>query len=175
MWWNSTSDFRYVHWNEVGDARLSQIGSGVPPFNSGSPPVNFCHLVACNCGLSNDFIRFCYPYYMDWGGPWMEDQALISYRCFIYLEDEAQIANLIWSKMGAGWTARGAHDEFNDWIKLNPGVIQASDTFGGDRRDMVPGDQTLYCGNDMGAARINSVYTGANYPPAFPAPWYRTI
>lgn len=93
-------------WPEYEAYRTSHIGSGIPPFNTGAPPVNFCHLVACNCGDTNDFIRVCHPYYMAWGGPWMENQALLAYTCYTSQSHRALNAELIWEKLALGYTVR---------------------------------------------------------------------
>ena len=156
------------------EARESQIGSGVPPFNTGAPPVNFCHLLACNCGDTNAFTTVCYPYYMAWGGPWMENQALMSYTIYTYLPDYATHTDKIWGKLALGWTAAKTKQWFNDvWLPLNPEVLRVADVDpgdGGSWRWMEPGDLALYCnqgpGGDMGAMRIKTVYTGNHNDPA---------
>lgn len=91
-----------VHWAEYEAYRISHIGSGIPPFNTGAIPVNFCHIIACNCGVTNNFVRACYPYYMAWGGPWMENQALLAYPCYTSQNHRAMNAELVWSKLALG-------------------------------------------------------------------------
>lgn len=39
-----------IHWSHYEASRLSQIGAGTPPFNSGDPPVNLLYLLACCAG-----------------------------------------------------------------------------------------------------------------------------
>lgn len=90
-----------VHWAEYEAYRISHIRSGIPPFNTGAIPVNFCHIIACNCGVTNNFVRACYPYYMAWGGPWMENQALLAYTCYTSQNHRAMNAELIWGKSGS--------------------------------------------------------------------------
>ncbi|MBX7132006.1 MAG: hypothetical protein K1X67_04930 [Fimbriimonadaceae bacterium] len=154
--------------------RVSQKGSGIPPFNTGAPPVNFCHLLACNCGDTNGFITVCYPYYMAWGGPWMENQALMAYGVYVLLKQLAQHAYLIWSKLAEGRTAWKTQQWFNVvWLEENPEQLVVSDD-GESERFMKPGDLALYCNynGDHGAMRLKTVYTGTNTDPIG---WYMPL
>lgn len=55
-------DGNQLHWyDHYEEKRIEQIGGGIPPFNSGAPPVHFIYLLCCRCGLTNNFIRACYP------------------------------------------------------------------------------------------------------------------
>lgn len=160
---------------EYETARISHKGSGIPPFNTGAPPVNFCHLLACNCGDTNAFATVCYPYYMAWGGPWMENQALMAYKVYIPEKQLSEHAALIWNKLAEGQTARHTRDWFDEiWLEENPGEFRVWDEHPGPLRDMAPGDLALYCnyGGDQGAMRLKSVYTGTQVAPIG---WYRPL
>ena len=164
-----------IHWAEYEAYRISHIGSGIPPFNAGAIPVNFCHIIACNCGDTNNFIRACYPYYMAWGGPWMENQALMAYKVYIPEKQLSEHAALIWNKLAEGQTARHTRDWFDEiWLEENPGEFRVWDEHPGPLRDMAPGDLALYCnyGGDQGAMRLKSVYTGTQVAPIG---WYRPL
>lgn len=159
---------------EYEAARIAQKGSGIPPYNTGAPPVNFCHLLACNCGDTNDFVTVCYPYYMAWGGPWMENQALMAYTVYVMLQQYAQHVELIWSKLAQGWTARATQAWFDEiWLEENPFELEVKDDASG-WRPMKPGDLALYCNvnGDRGAMRLKSVYTGTQVAPIG---WYRPL
>lgn len=147
--------------------RISQIGAGIPPFNSGSPPVNFCHLVSCECGQNNNFIRVAYPYYMAWGGLWMENQSLMAYAVGILLKDCDWHADEIWSRMSQGWTAYYTQQDFDHYIsdpansRLGINVIDSAGT-----RVMWPGDLAcFYNPVEGGCTRVVGVYTGTNALP----------
>jgi hypothetical protein len=171
---HTATDFTSMWWHEYETERGVHIGSGIPPFNTGAPPVNFCHIVACNCGDTNNFIRACHPYYMAWGGPWMEDQALMAYTVYIRTGDVSIHADKIWSNLAQGWTAGYTQGWFDTiWLDENPGVLRVWDVYPGTPRDMAPGDLALYCGPDAGAMRLKTVYTGNNELPDSPTtPWF---
>ena len=61
--------------------RQSQIGYGVPPYNStSSPSMNLVYIYSCRCGLDNSFISTLFPYGNSYGGISCEDQAVLTYR-----------------------------------------------------------------------------------------------
>ena len=166
-----------MSWLDYQLKRTDQIGTGIPPFNSGAPPVNFCHIVACNCGDTSNFIKVCYPYHMAWGGPVMEDQALMAYKVFIRMGDVSIHANTIWNKLAQGWTAAYTKAWFDSiWLDENPGTLRVWDVYPGTIRDMAPGDLALYYeyggSGDGGAMRLKTVYTGSN---VLPIGWYRPL
>lgn len=178
---HSVPDGSGIHWADYEAYRISHIGSGIPPFNTGAIPVNFCHIIACNCGDTNNFVRACYPYYMAWGGPWMENQALLAYTCYTSQNHRAMNAELIWSKLALGWTARGAWLWLRDfvlpeWHETDHHELPMSDANPPAWRDADIGDFALYSGPDQGAVRLKTVYTGDNLLPATPTiPWYRPL
>ena len=145
--------------------RTSDIGTGLPPFNStGRPPVFFIHLAACECGKTSNFKTALWPYYMGWGGPYLEDQALLGYREGVYLGEYSGLATMIWEDLVVGKTAGKAVDEFNTFLTTFPGVFHSIDLIG--ERDMVPADVALYGDATM---RLKTVYTGSHAPPTR---WY---
>ncbi len=156
---------------EYETKRTIQIGSGLPPFNStGAPPVFFCHIVACGCGNTNNFKTVLYPYYMGWGGPYLEDQALLAHRYSVYLAEYYGIASRIWMPMSTGATAYRAVAEFSQYITDNPDEYHTEQN--NQLRSMVPSDLNLVCGPDNGTMRIKSVYTGTNVASIG---WYRPL
>ncbi len=151
-------------------------GTGLPPFNSTIyPQVNFCHLVACNCGDTVNFTKSLYPYYMGWGGPYLENQALLVYTCFTRTSDRAKNAELIWEKLALGWSIRATRNWIRDfWLPDHASEIQMS-TDGGDDpiwRNPTISDFNLICGEDGGAMRLKSVYTGTH---SLPVGWHRSL
>ncbi len=165
---------QYLYWRE------SMNGSGLPPFNSTVyPPVNFCHLVACNCGDTINFRKVLYPYYMGWGGPELENQALLAYTVFTSQSHRAKNAELIWQKLAVGWTARATlYWMENTWLPQHAGqdpiALPMSDVDDPPVwRDAWIGDFNLICGPDGGAMRLKTVYTGNHTPPtSFTTPWF---
>ncbi len=152
--------------------RISDIGTGLPPFNStGRPPVFFLHLVACECGKTSDFKTALWPYYMGWGGPYLEDQALLGYKECVKLAEERGLAEKIWEYLAVGHTAFNAVETFKQFLAANPGVFHSSDIHG--TRNMVAADVKLY---GDGAMRLKTVYTGNYAPPTSPTtPWYSSL
>ncbi len=157
--------------NDYHSTRIDQIGQGLPPFNTGAPSINFFHLMACNCGVDDTFMKSLFPYEMGWGGLLLENQAMFAYKVYILLNEYASLAEVVWPRMVSGWTAKKTQEWFN--YMLDQGILSywAMD-IGGAPRQMVPGDLVLFHGPDMGACRIKSVYTGTNTPPMG---WYRQI
>ena len=159
--------------------RTAINGSGLPPFNSTPyPPVNFCHLVACNCGATSAFKAVLYPYYMGWGGLYLEDQALIAYTCFTSQNHRARNSELVWAKLALGWTAYYTREWIkNQWLPEHASEIPMSDVNNPPVwRDMTIADLALYCGPDGGAMRLKSVYTGNHALPTSPSsPWVRPL
>ncbi len=163
-----------IWWNDYETNRISQIGSGIPPYNTGSIPVNFMYIVACNIGDTSRFNRVNYPYYMAWGGPWMENQAWMGPKVDTNVVDDAFLSHEIWKYLKLGESARYAWQTFNDWLLANPGKIKVGDDGNGIWRDMVPGDLCLYSGLfDIGSVRITTVYQEDWI--AIPGNWYRPI
>ena len=149
--------------------RQSQIGTGLPPYNSGAPSVNFMHLFSCQGGTTNNFIRVCYPYRMLWTGNWMENQALLAYGCYVPTSEANIHADLFWGPMSEGETAKSTQVEIETMILNGDVVLHAWTTDPGPIRLMTPNDIKLYAyyggEGDDGAVRIKSVYTGDLTPP----------
>lgn len=155
-------------------ARENHVGQGLPPFNSGAPIINFFHLLACNCGIGIEatFKKCLYPYYMGWGGPELENQAVFAYSVYVYLDEYYRLAEAIWPRMVYGWTAGMTKEWFDEMLLLGHLKFDAKDFGGHAIRPMAPGDLVLLHGQDLGACRIKTVYTGTNTPPIG---WYRQM
>lgn len=153
-------------------------GYGLPPFNSThQPQVNFCHLVACNCGDTSDFKKSLFPYYMGWGGPYLENQALMAYTSYTSTNHRAKNAELVWAKLSIGWTANYTREWIRIvWLPSHAPEIPMSDVDPPVWRAMEIGDLALYCGEDNGTMRLKTVYTGGNELPSSPTtPWYKAL
>lgn len=159
-------------------SQTNHKGSGLPPFNSTMSPIaHFCYLQACNCGDTSNFKKALYPYYMGWGGPYLENQALWGYTCYTRVSDRISNTEVVWQKLVVGWTARATWNWVRDfYLPTNGYGIQMSDAGGDpptDWRDPVIGDYALICGPDNGAMRLKTVYTGNDTPPtSSTTPWY---
>ncbi len=154
--------------------RTAINGTGLPPFNSTIyPQVNFCHLVACICGRTDNFKKALYPYYMGWGGGYLENQAVLTFTNFSQTVQRWKNSELIWEKLALGWTVGAVRAWLRDvWLPSNPGVIKMSNDTSPTWRNATISDWNLICGEDQGAMRLKSVYTGTNSPPAN---WFRSL
>jgi hypothetical protein len=153
-------------------------GSGLPPFNATEfPQVNFCHLVACKCGDTSDFKTALYPYYMGWGGTYLENQAVVAYSAFTSQNHRAANAHLIWEKLSRGWTARDTYNWIRDvWIPAHAEDIPMSDVDPPNWRPYQIADLNLICGPDFGTMRLKTVYTADNSRPSdHNEPWSRPL
>lgn len=61
--------------------RQAANGTGLPPFNTGRPPVNLAFIMACHTGETNDLSAFLYPFGNAYVGTseFSEDQAYCGY------------------------------------------------------------------------------------------------
>jgi len=161
--------------------RPLDIGTGLPPFNStSSSSIFFFHLQACNCGDTDDFVAALYPYYMGWGGVYLENQAVLAYSVFLRSSDRDDNARIVWGRMSQGHTARATRTWIRDsYLPSNSYGLQVSDLGKEpitDWRDPTISDFNLICGPDNGAARLKTVYTGDQMPPtSATTPWFRPL
>jgi hypothetical protein len=174
MWHSAPVGTGIVHTAYLTERELD-TGTGLPPFNSTDcPSVNFIHLQACNCGDTSNFKSALYPYYMGWGGQYLENQALLAYTCYTRVADRIKNAHLVWERLSQGWTIRAVWDRIkNEYLPGNAYGIEMSDNGDGDFREMLIEDLSLICGPDNGAMRLKTVYTGDHAPPmSKTTPWF---
>ncbi|MCC6351611.1 MAG: hypothetical protein IT202_03790 [Fimbriimonadaceae bacterium] len=94
--------------------RIAQIGSGVPPFNSTQQPgINLAYLESCRSGVTNNFIRFCYPY-MNGYGFWLEDQCVLAYNTVVWLNEYESKAQTLYTSLVAGNVVTKARKDLVD-------------------------------------------------------------
>lgn len=100
----SPADSHLVNWAEVESSRITQIGSGLPPYNStGKPQINLAFLQTCNVGDVNDQVRHCYPYYNAYGG-YLEDQAFFAYNVYTKVSDIDDIPEEAFGLLASAYT-----------------------------------------------------------------------
>lgn len=173
--WDGITVTRY------GTERAADIGTGLPPFNStSSSSIFFCHLQACKCGTTDNFEVVLYPYYMGWGGVYLENQAVLAYSAYLLTTDRINNAYIVWPWLAHGYTARSTWAWIRDeYLPTNAYGLQVSDSGESsvdDWRTPTIGDFNLICGPDNGAARLKTVYTGDQVLPLTSTnPWYRPL
>lgn len=157
---------------EYEGARLA-VGTPVPPlppFIAGAPPVNVLYLLACNCGDTPDFKKSLWPYYMGWGGPHLENQAVLAYSVLTVLTEFSIHASIVGYALCGGRTVFKTHQYFEKWLRDNPDVLHSWDDYYHENptapRRMKAGDfVAIYDPSEGGCARVVSVYTGTNVNP----------
>lgn len=146
--------------------RVAQMGSfgnpdGYPPYNSTHvPDIYLAYLDACETGASNNFIRFCYPYWSAYGY-WLEDQAMVGFVPIVFSDEAEKRAQVMFDSLGAGWTLR---DSRSDVVLAG---FTAEDASG--IRALNVSDLAIYGDESL---RLRSVYTGDFTPPIG---WFRSI
>lgn len=95
--------------------RQVAVGSGYPPFNSGSPPVNLAFTNACITGLDNCFAEaLLFPEYTAYNQNWSENQSEVSWRIQKLVVGTRSASEAFWGALSAGATAHQARDEASD-------------------------------------------------------------
>ncbi|MDI9641581.1 hypothetical protein QPK87_17345, partial [Kamptonema cortianum] len=152
-----------IHWADYESSRITQMGTGWPPYNSTNvPPINFFHLYACNTGDFNNFIRACYPYMNAYGG-WLENQCLMTYKHYMQIGQIGYVAGLVSLVLAEGQTASAAR---NNMVKSR--TVYASENLPEDWRLIEMGDVCIY-GDQF--TRVKHVYTAdGSYSPGFSRP-----
>jgi hypothetical protein len=141
--------------------RVDSNGSGLPPFNTGAPPISLAYVLACVSGMDNDFAEgFLFPY-TNWyvaglqnpippgQGPMIENQAFVGYRVAVKLHKYEQLADYSFHLFKEGYSVRRAMDKvFSDVYVGTSGCPATPEEF-----VAVFGDH---------ATRIHGVYTRSN-------------
>jgi hypothetical protein len=156
-----TGHFDWLGQVGVEPYRSTQMGSGLPPFNStATPPINLAFLLCCGSGSNQDFIRFCLPYANAYNN-WLEDQAVIGFIPSIFVNEEQNIAMVAFDVLASGKTVRRAKDAIvaaGYRRHVDPPAVSPP---------LIAEDIAIY--GDLNT-RIKSVYTGDS---ALPAEWCR--
>ncbi|MEQ1821890.1 MAG: hypothetical protein ABL949_05240 [Fimbriimonadaceae bacterium] len=135
--WSGTNDNIYPTSNPYNYLayRTSQIGStsapnGLPPFNSGQPPLNFLHLLGCLCGQNPIFLLGA-TYPGDWAYPnsVIQDQCYLGYRPLISTEQADEHAEFIWSRLAAGKNMSQIVVDIDDAIDNYPYLFLCWETY----------------------------------------------
>ena len=138
-------------------AQQSNVGTGLPPYNStSSPPIQFAYIVACNVGDSNDFIRYCWPYQQWNSQSWLVDQCFVAFNTFVLLRCYTQFGNGLckYLKLGDCVSVARSNMPFDATISPSEFVVRDIDSGQYDRTFQV-GDLSLY-GDPY--TRIKNVY-----------------
>ncbi len=109
----STLD-EWIYPAEAYSVRGGAVGSGYPPFNTGSPPVNVAFLGACWTGPKNCWAwALLVPEYTAYNQNWCENQCEVGWR--IRNRAIAAISDAtFWSALSLGATAHQARDAASD-------------------------------------------------------------
>lgn len=143
--------------NQTTEPIEEKIGEGLPPFNSGGPPLQFVHLNACNCGEDDRWEQILYPGMNAYSASQIEDQAILAYTVFTGDAWHDEMSDALMEMLTAGDAVY-----FGRLNIYDRGETYVSDTDGGTWRlielaDMVIfGDQTT---------RLTTVYTGTLFSP----------
>ena len=135
--------------------RQAANGTGLPPFNTGRPPVNLAFIMACYTGETNDLSAFLYPFGNAYVGTseFPENQAYCGYvggPAFHELRSQAEV---FFDKMALGFTAHQARNFAMEDYYLQPPDVWLN----------VYGDFAM---------KLKGVYDGNAFGPPSLA-WYR--
>lgn len=93
--------------NVVKPHREQANGTGLPPFNTGTPPINLAFLKYCHSGDANDFAEaFLYPGGNAYTGysSFPEDQSLCGYAVSVDTTDSEPVASVFFDALYSGYT-----------------------------------------------------------------------
>jgi hypothetical protein len=91
--------------------RQVAVGSGYPPFNSGSPPINLAFTDACITGQDNQFAEaLLFPEYTAYNQNWCENQSEVSWRISKLVLGTKASSEALWFALAGGATANQARD-----------------------------------------------------------------
>jgi hypothetical protein len=147
----------WVYSAEVHPVRSGAVGTGYPPFNTGSPPINVAFLGACWTGLKNFWAwALLVPEYTAYNQNWCENQCEVGWR-ITNRAIGALSDGSFWAALTGGVTAHEARDAASNayWYVIgeNPQNHAPEDTISvwGDYYTRLEG---LYTGGDHFAAGI---------------------
>jgi hypothetical protein len=121
-WFNSDRDEANGIWENIYprfdepnvlEVRQTAVGTGLPPWNSGVPPISIGFTDACTTGQTNEFAAgLLWPYESQNG--WTVDQAVLGWS--IYSEGRATTATqtAFWNALAEGYTVNKARNRALD-------------------------------------------------------------
>jgi hypothetical protein len=156
--------------------RVAANGSGLPPFNTGEPPINLAFVDGCECGLgpSQGYVQefsgaFLYP-----GGNWYEgigsypeDQSYCSYLIDVDIDRTKAVVQVFFSSLRDGYTVHQAR------------IFAYDDAYAGAHDDPGSAFEWMVVYGDW-HTRLHGVYTGVSdvFSDGSPVPitqWFRQI
>ena len=158
--WIESDIGELIYHEEVGVVREQAVGLGVPPFNTGNPPISLAFVDACLTGLNNGFAyALLTPFDNAYTHHWCENQAEVGWRIET-LVDYTSVANEgFWSALAQGKTA---HQAGNEMVRRYLGLRE------NEINDEVAREYVSVWGDYH--TRLYGVYTGTDTPaPNF---WY---
>jgi hypothetical protein len=154
----------------IKPTRMSAHGTGLPPFNTGTPPINLAYVDGCECGVGPpegydmQFSEaFLYPggnYYTGYS-PLPENQSFCSYLVKTDIDATQAVAQAFWKNLVDGLTVWQARDE----------AFIAYQKIAEDEPEFAQEWMTIY--GDF-HTKLHHVYTGASDVPPV-TNWFRRI
>lgn len=99
-------------WHQILPIRVAANGTGLPPFNSGEPPINLAFVMACATATDNELAEaFLYPLGNAYTGAplsFPENQAQCGYSINVRLDDYQAQATRFFQSLKEGYTANAA-------------------------------------------------------------------
>ena len=135
-------------------ARIAAVGSGMPPFNSGVPPICFAFIAACDTsggdpelpGYGNAFAEgLLYPYNNAYFLAPNENMAQCGYKITFQTDQNLVCTQALYSALCSGWTVDQAR--FRSYI-----------AYKGDNKPLSATDYMAVWGQFQ--TRVHGVYTG---------------
>jgi hypothetical protein len=151
-----TSEAAFVTPIEAELAQQSNLGTGVPPFNSSAtPPLQFVYIVGCNAGDNDEFMRYLWPFHQ-YGGGWLDDQVTAAFNRLIISGCLYMFANTYKNSLVVGHNAFMSRLIMEQFAVNNPGTLIVRDIDSSEYdRDFSASDLSLF-GDPY--ARIKGAY-----------------
>lgn len=115
-------------------------------------------------------MKSLWPYYMGWGGLYLENQAVLAYSVFTVLQEFSDHASVVGYALCGGRTVFKTQEYFEKYIRDNPDVLHCWDDY--DHQNPTPARQmkkldfvAQFNPVEGGKARVVSVYTGTHSDP----------
>jgi len=97
--------------NDMWLVRQVAVGSGYPPFNSGTPPINLAFVDSCITGQENYFAEaLLFPEYTAYNQNWCENQCEVGWRIEKLTVGTRAASEAFWGALAGGVTAHQARD-----------------------------------------------------------------
>lgn len=110
--WIESDVGEFIYPAEVDAVRLDAVGSGVPPFNTGTPPIGLAFVDACLTGLNSAFAyALLEPYDNAYTHNWCENQAQVGWRIRTLVNRTRVCNEAFWTALAQGKMALQARNE----------------------------------------------------------------